>query len=109
MIAPRDPGLQPERTLLSWRRTLLAVAVGSLLSLRVLEPLLGVGALVAGAAGLVAAVVLWALAARRHRAVDAVFREEAPRSAMPGGALLLALALLATTGAALALLLLPLR
>jgi len=99
--APRDPGLQPERTRLAWRRTLLAVAAGSLLALRVLEPLLGVGALAVGAAGLAAAGVLWMLVGRRHRAVEAVFRGAV--TDMPGGALLLALALLATAAAALGL------
>ncbi|MGX5697210.1 DUF202 domain-containing protein [Agromyces soli] len=31
---PRDPGLQPERTALSWTRTALVVAVNALLALR---------------------------------------------------------------------------
>jgi hypothetical protein len=43
------------------------------------------------------------VAGRRHRAVEAVFRGRAPASAMPGGGLLLALALLATLAAALGL------
>ena len=104
MTAPRDPGLQPERTELAWRRTLLALAVGALISIRVLAPLLGGWALAPGMGGVVVAVVLGVLARRRHRTVDAVFEGRAPTSAMPGGALLLAAALLTAAGAALGLL-----
>lgn len=99
MTAPRDPGVQPERTELSWRRTLLALAVGSLVSVRVLADVLGDWAVVTGLGGLAAAAVLWAVARRRHRAVGAVFAGRAPASAMPGGALLLAVALTTAVGA----------
>jgi hypothetical protein len=97
----RDPGLQPERTELAWRRTLLAIAVGALVSVRVLAPVLGDLAVATGIGGLVLAAMLWAVVHRRHRAVAAVFRSGA--GAMPGGALLLALTLVTTAGAALAL------
>lgn len=66
MTAARDPGLQPERTVLAWRRTLLAVAVGAAVSVRVLAPALGEAAIVTGVGGVVAAGVLWVLARRRH-------------------------------------------
>lgn len=101
MTAPRDPGLQPERTELSWRRTLLALAVGALVSVRVLPQVLGDWTIGTGLLGVLIAVVLWAVARRRHRRVEAVFRAERSRSAMPGGALLLAVALFAAAGAAL--------
>jgi putative membrane protein len=102
--APRDPGLQPERTELSWRRTLLALAVGSLVSVRLLPDVLGDWSIVAGIGGVAAAAALWILARRRHRVVGTVFAGRAPASAMPGGALLLAVTLLAAAGAALGLL-----
>lgn len=57
----RDPGLQPERTALSWTRTALVVAVNALLALRTGlvqgEPwLVAVGLVLIGAGGAVAAI-----------------------------------------------------
>ena len=97
-----DPGLQPERTGLAWRRTLLTLAVASLIALRVLPPVLGTWSLGAGLAGLLATAALWRLAGRRARLVQtALVRFEGP---MPGGGLLLGLTLVVATGGALALL-----
>ena len=53
---PFDPGLQPERTLLSWRRTCLALAVASLVSVRFAAEILGVAAIAFGVVGLVMAI-----------------------------------------------------
>lgn len=103
MIPPRDPGLQPERTELSWRRTLLSLAVGALVSMRVLPGLLGDWTIALGLGGVIGVAVFGLLARRRHIRVAAVFRGEVPRIAMPGGALLLALALFSAAGAALGL------
>lgn len=103
MTAAHDPGLQPERTELSWRRTLLTLAVGSLVSVRVLPGVLGAWTIAAGLGGFVVVAVFGLLARRRHARVTAVFRGELPRIEMPGGALLAALALFAAVGAALGL------
>lgn len=89
-----DRGLQPERTELAWRRTALAIAIGSVVSLRVL-PLAVPAAAAAwgfapGLAGLVAACSLWFAARRRQLRVTAVLTGTAG-IALPGGGMLLVL------------------
>ena len=95
-----DPGLQPERTELAWRRTTLAVAVGALVALRLLPVVLGPSAIGIGLLGLTLATILWVLAHRRARRTQLALTRHA--TSMPGGGLLLFLAALATTTAALA-------
>ncbi len=57
MIGPADPGLQPERTALAWRRTALALVGLSLGSARVTWQLVGGWSLLLSGAG--AAVGAW--------------------------------------------------
>lgn len=95
-----DPGLQPERTELAWRRTVLTVAVGALVALRLLPATLGTAGLTAAVAGLILAAGLWVSARRRSsRTTEALLHHASP----PGAGLLLLLALVTTGGAALAL------
>lgn len=103
---PFDPGLQPERTELAWRRTALAIAVGSLVSLRifplVLPALVAGWGVVPGAIGLVTACVLWFGARRRQLRTTAWLRStlpdapQGPAVVPPGAGMLLALTVLAT-------------
>ncbi len=90
-----DPGLQPERTELAWRRTALAIGVASLLALRVLpattpRPELAALLLTPGILGLVFAVVLWIRADARHRRITRALLDSRPE-ALPGAGLLLLL------------------
>ncbi|MGI8392463.1 DUF202 domain-containing protein [Leucobacter sp. W1038] len=83
-----DPGLQPERTELAWRRTSLAVALGSLVALRVLpDALQDPRWMLAGVGGVAAAAVMWLTARARYRRVAAVMRGLGSVQ-MPGGAAL---------------------
>ncbi|MFK4834447.1 DUF202 domain-containing protein [Microbacterium sp. ZW T2_14] len=92
-----DPGLQPERTELAWRRTSLAIGVGSLLALRVLPsiattPALQQLLLVPGIAGVAFAVVLWTRARARHRVVNRALLDDRPGD-LPDARLLMMLTL----------------
>ncbi|MBF4618084.1 DUF202 domain-containing protein [Clavibacter sp. VKM Ac-2873] len=87
---PSDPGLQPERTALAWRRTALALVVGSLLGLRVLPALLGAAGLVVAAAGVVLALGVLVAAHLRYRQVHRILTSASAgpgTTALPGGAL----------------------
>jgi putative membrane protein len=64
---PFDPGLQPERTLLAWRRTCLALGVAATVAVRFAAEVLGPFSLVLGAAGIATAVGAYVVAARRYR------------------------------------------
>lgn len=63
---PFDAGLQPERTALAWRRTALAIAVGSLAGARVLSHVFGAWALLPAGLGLALAVGIMVVVHRRH-------------------------------------------
>ena len=78
-----DPGLQPERTELAWRRTTLALIVGALVALRLLPPALGSWSIIVGLAGLVLAAIIWVLAHRRARLTSHALRHE--HAVLPGG------------------------
>ncbi len=84
-----DPGLQPERTALAWRRTCLALLVGSLASLRILPELLGGWALALGIVATAFSVGLLAAVQRRYGRHHRLLTSEAgDRAALAGGRLI---------------------
>ncbi|GAA5100059.1 hypothetical protein GCM10025760_36910 [Microbacterium yannicii] len=90
-----DPGLQPERTELAWRRTSLAIGVGSLLALRVLPSIAPTAALqqillAPGIVGVVFAMLLWGRARARHRRVSRALLDDRAAD-LPDARLLMAL------------------
>ncbi|WP_084102488.1 DUF202 domain-containing protein [Demequina sp. NBRC 110051] len=96
MTPPRDPGLQPERTALAWRRTALAMAVGSVVAARVLPHAMGdMSWVLAGIGGVVASGVVAALGQRRYRHLHG----QGATAVRRGGGDLLVVACLVTTGA----------
>jgi hypothetical protein len=111
---PPDRALQPERTELSWRRTLLALTVASVVSFRVLSPALGAGAIIVGSSGLAAVVVLAAWSELRIRRMHHWFHhvvtgtepaDPAATCGPPAGALLFSVAVFVTAAAVLGLVL----
>lgn len=91
-----DPGLQPERTALSWRRTALSVAVGSLVALRVLPGALGDWIWYApGLLGIVFACWLWWVSEFRYRVFTRHHLGDGALLA-PGGSTLIAMASIVT-------------
>jgi uncharacterized membrane protein YidH (DUF202 family) len=94
---PFDPGLQPERTALAWRRTSLSLLAGSLAGTRLLPEVWGPLGLVVGGAGVIGSLALLVLAQRRYRLQHTRLRRGA---ALPDGTLP---ALMASAGLAVAL------
>ena len=83
-----DPGLQPERTELAWRRTALAVLAGSLGAARLLAERHGAAALLVGVAGPLLAALLRLTSARRAAATRAALLRDGDLRGGPGAALL---------------------
>jgi putative membrane protein len=88
-MTPFDPGLQPERTALAWRRAGLSLAVGSLAAGRLLDPLVH-GAWLLAAVGVASAVALLVRARRRAVLVDRALRVHGTLVAGPGAGLIAA-------------------
>ncbi|MEJ1087137.1 DUF202 domain-containing protein [Microbacterium sp. Mu-80] len=87
-----DPGLQPERTQLAWRRTALSLAIGSLIAARALPVIFASGAwVVPGILGVAVAGALWAAGGRRARAVDRALSAVDAQGRMPDAVMLLVL------------------
>jgi len=79
-----DGGAQPERTLLAWRRTILASLVGISVAVRLTLADLGGLALAIGLVGLLAAVAAWATTSLRYRRVHQAMTTAAPRLPLDG-------------------------
>jgi uncharacterized membrane protein YidH (DUF202 family) len=94
-VTPFDPGLQPERTTLAWRRTAQSLAVGSLAAGRLLEATLGSASWLLAVIGVVLALTLLLAVRRRAAAIDRALRMDRDLAAGPGAALHVAVTVVA--------------
>lgn len=74
---PFDPGLQSERTLLSWQRTVLALAVACAVAVRFTVPQIGVTALIAGIVGFGLAIAAYFGVRYRYRSTHTALQQSA--------------------------------
>jgi len=89
MSSVSDPGLQPERTELAWRRSSLSLAIGSIVTLRLLPDALGSAIwMLPGIAGIMGAGVLWWSARRRYNVVTHTLAQS-DHEGLPDGRLLI--------------------
>lgn len=95
-----DRGMQPERTALAWRRTALAMGVGSIAALRVFPLAFGPAALVPAGIAVVISITVFVFAQlryrRNHRALIADRATDQPVVLAGGG--MVALVAVATLG-----------
>ncbi|MGZ0712792.1 DUF202 domain-containing protein (plasmid) [Coraliomargarita sp. W4R53] len=88
-----DNGLQPERTELAWRRTVLSIAVGSIVAMRLLPAILGNPLwFLPGLVGLAISVAIWWASAHRYKRVSHATITHGERAILPDGSVPLTLA-----------------
>ena len=86
-MTPFDPGLQPERTALAWRRAALSLAIGSLAAGRVLAVVVD-GAWEVAAVGTALGFGLLLTARRRAALIDRALRADRDLRSGPGAGLI---------------------
>lgn len=103
---PFDPGLQLERTALSWRRTALALTIGPLLAARVLAPDLGVLSVLAAVGGVALGLYVTLASSARYRGMHRQLTGAVDQAPGPGATPLAILTAVPLVGAGLAVVLL---
>lgn len=93
MSAPIDPGLQPERTLLAWRRTCLTLAVGLAVAIRFSDFFDPLAALLIGIPALAAVGGAYVATSLRYRSAARAFAHD-PERLRSGGRAIAAVALI---------------